>query len=100
MGTIKKQYRKPLHTYKVEFKIYGKTVTQDIHFTAYSPKQAKKFFYDWWKKNHTTQYAVVTMVGQLDDNFARELTLRTTNETIEERFESQQQYIYGGKKNG
>lgn len=92
-----KTYKKPLHTYKVEFKIYGDYVIQETHITAFSPKQARKFFYDWWKNHHTTQYAVVVMVSQLDDKFARELCRRVTDQTIEERFENQQDYIYRKK---
>lgn len=91
------QYKKPLHTYEVEFKIYGESVTQEVHITAFSPKQARKFFYDWWKKHHKTQYAVVVLVSQLDDKFARELCRRVTDQTIEERFASQQDHIYRKK---
>lgn len=85
---------KPIHTYKVEFKVYGEYVTQDVHISAYSPKQAKKYFYDWWKKNHRTKYAVVVLVSQLDDKYAEELSQRTTGETIKERFKRQCDYIY------
>ena len=85
---------KPIHTYKIEFKIYGEFVTQDVHISAYSPKQAKKYFYDWWKKHHTTKYAVVILVSQINDQYAEELSLRITGETLKERFKSQCDYIY------
>ncbi|MBO7735389.1 MAG: hypothetical protein J6S67_22685 [Methanobrevibacter sp.] len=89
---------KPIHTYKVEFQVYGEYVNQDIHFCAYSQKQAKKFFYDWWKKHHPTKYAVVTMISQLDDKYAEELSQRTTGETLKERLKSQSDHIYRRKE--
>ena len=88
-----KKQLKPLHTYKVEFIEYGRYATQEVNFTAYSPKQAKKFFYDWWK-NHHTSYATVILVSQLDDAYAKRLTMQTTGETVEERFKRQSDYIY------
>lgn len=94
-----KNYKKSIKAYKVEFRVYGRTVCQDVHICAYSPKQAKKFFYDWWK-NHHLDYAVVVMVSEIENAYARALASATTGETLEERFESQQKYIYGGKRNG
>lgn len=86
--------KKALHTYKVEFQVYGKYVNQDVHIAAYSPRQAKKFFYDCWKKHHRTKYAVVILVSELEPKEAEFLLKMTTNESIEERFKRQQEYIY------
>ena len=91
--------KKTLHGYKVEFRVYGRYVDEETHIVAYSPKQAKKFFYDWWK-NHHTNYAVVILVSQIEDNYAKELAERTTGETLEERFKTQCDHIYRRENNG
>ena len=90
--------KKALHTYKVEFQIYGEYVNQDTHITAYSPKQAQKFFYDWWLRYHKSKYAVVILISQLDDTYAESLSQTITGETIKERFKRQCDYIYRRKE--
>lgn len=86
-----------LHGYKVEFRVYGRYVDEETHIVAYSPKQAKKFFYDWWKNHHTT-YAVVILVSQLEDNYAQTLSIVTTGESLKERFTRQCDFIYRREK--
>lgn len=92
--------KKALHAYKIEFRIYDRVVAQDTHVVAYSPKQAKKFFYDAWKNHHTT-YVVVILVSELDTKEAENLLRATsTHKTLEDRYKYQCDYIYGGAKNG
>lgn len=89
----RQNHRASVKCYKVEFRRYGRYVDEEVHILAYSPKQAKKFFYDWWK-NHHTSYAIIILVSEMDNAYARALCSSTTGESLEERFESQCDYIY------
>ena len=99
MATKEKiNHKKPVHNYDVEFRRYGKYVSENVYVVAYSPKQAKKFFYDWWK-NHHNDYAIIIMVSQIDDAKARALCSRIENCSLEEKFERQCDYIYRRENN-
>ena len=84
-----------LKVFNVEFKIYLDNVSRDVKIIAYSPKQARKFFHDWWKR-YNKDYAIITLVYDLDEDIAQKL-LSKKNITIEEQFKKQQDYIYRGK---
>ena len=82
-----------LKVFNVEFKIYKDVLYRDVLIIAYSPKQARKFFFDWWRKNWRRSI-IVTMIYEVDK---KKTQLKLKSGTIEGKFKEQQDYIYRGK---
>lgn len=78
--------------YNVEFRAYGTFDNRDVKMIAYSPKQAKKFFYDWWRKKHGT-YALVIMAYELSEKVTQKI-LKELDMNLDDLFKRQQDYIY------
>ena len=87
-----------LEIYKITFvapNTCTPTFPRDVYISAYSQKQALKFFYDWGRNCMDTFISLTDI--RLVEKHSREYLNATGKLTIEEQFKIQQNHIYKRK---